>query len=529
MIRALFLPDTWFAQNIISIEIGRNQVLACEAVHKNGNTKIIKITTAAIETNNELDHQEQTLIALNQALSLVKKTSDQKVILALPNNQILFKELTVPFLDRQKIKMILGYEIESLLPFSLNEAILDFIITKQDLMKKESTIVVAIAQKKQLDFYLNLLRQTKFKINTSTVDLISIFSLYSIIYATHKAQYQILLELGKNSVTVSYLWHGQLWLVRNLPYGLNSIISKMASNTKKTAKDLIENLFRFGLDSHESYEPESYFTKLFSDLSFTINSFKEQVNFDQSSCKILIIESGFEIKNIAQEFSKKLQIHCDLLEASKVSSCKNITLDPGIIINPNNLTCVSTALITPENSEFNLLPASAISNQLERYQIITIITLTCSLFLAIYGLGYFKNKGLAATLANYQKSAISALKAKFTIDSDNLTEVLGQASSHVARERKLWFSFSNQTRYSTLKYLQVLSDAIDMQKINLDIQKLIINDTNMTIKGSAQEYEDLYAFERALLNIPTFKSVTKPQERNFTINITLRQSDRDLA
>ena len=110
---------------------------------------------------------------------------------------------------------------------TLNTSPLDFIITKQDLVKKESTLVVAITQKKQLDFYLNLIKQTKFTINTITVDLVGIFSLYSLIYADRKSQYQILLELGKNSITISYLWQGQLWLVRNLPYGLNSIISKI--------------------------------------------------------------------------------------------------------------------------------------------------------------------------------------------------------------------------------------------------------------------------------------------------------------
>ena len=529
MIRALFLPDAWFAQNIISIEINRTQVLVCEATHKNGITKIEKITTVSIDTNNELDHEEQTLVALNQALSHIKKSSDSHVLITLPNNQIFFKEITVPFLDHQKIKMILGYEIESLLPFSLNEAVLDFIITKQDIVKKESTLVVAIAQKKQLDFYLDLIKQTKLTINTITTDLVSIFSLYSLIYASNKSQYQILIELGKNSITISYLWHGQLWMIRNLPYGLNSIVSKIASNTKKPTKDIIENLFRFGLELNESYAPKEYFTKLFSDLIFTINSFRQQINFDQDSCKILVIETGFEIKNITQELSEKIKINCELFELSKLNSCKSIIIEPGVTISNSNLTCLSSALITKENSDFNLLPQDLISNKLERYQLITIMALTLSLFLAIYGLGYFKNKSLAATLAKYQKSTISALKDKFTIDSNSLTEVLAQASNNVSRERKLWFSFSNQTRYSTLKYLQVLSNAIDMKKINLDIQKLIINDHNMTIKGSAQEYEDLYAFERALVDIPIFKSVTKPQERNFTINITLRQSDRDVA
>lgn len=529
MIRALFLPDTWFAQNIISIEIGRNQVMVCQAIHKNGVTKIEGINTVALEVNNELSHEEQALVALNQALSLIKNSNEQHVVITLPNHQVFFKELTVPFLDQQKIKMILGYEIEGLLPFALNEAIFDFVVTKQDLVKKESTIVVAIAQKKQVDFYLDLIKQTKFKISRITVDLVSIFNLYSLVYAGSTSQYQVLLELGKSSITISYLWQGQLWLVRNLPYGLNSIVSKIASNAKKPSKDIVENLFRFGLAPNEHYDPSSYFNKFFSDLKFTINSFEQQVRFDQNNCQLLIVESAFEIKNIAQVLSEQLKVNCELFELSKINSCKSIMMTAGVVVSPGNLTCLSAALITPDRREFNLLPASAVSRQLERYQIITIIALTLSLFLAIYGLGYFKNKSLAGTLAKYQSSAVAALKERFNIDSNKLTEVLDQARSNVNRERKLWFSFSNQTRYSTLKYLQVLSNAIDMKKMNLDIQKLVINDNTMTIKGSAQEYEDLYAFERALLSIPIFKSVTKPQERNFTINITLRQSDRDVA
>lgn len=529
MIRALFLPDTFFAQHILSIEISRHQVLICQATKQKNTTKIERLVSANIDLNNERTHEEQVLAGLIQALSQIKKPSSYELRISLPNNLVFFKEITVPFLDRQKIKMVLGYEIESSLPFSLNDAVLDFIITKQDLIKKESTLVVAIVQKKQLDFYLDLIKQAKLKIDNITVDLIGMFSLYRLLYQQDPAQYQILLDLGKTSITLSYLWQGHLWLVRNLPYGLSSIISKIASTSKKSNKDICENLFRFGFEQHDDYDPSTYFDKLLNDLAFTINSFQSQITPEQAAPKMLIFESTTEIKDVAQTLQERLKINCDALALNNLHTNKNLILTPGISINHNNLTCISNALITSENHEFNLLPANLLDHKLLRNQIITIIALTLSLFVMICGLGYFKNKNLASTLDRYQKTALTALKNKFTIDSKNLTDVISQASTNVARERKLWFSFSNQTRYSTLKYLQVLSSAIDMKKIDLDIKKLIINENTMTIKGSVEKFEDLYPFEQALLSIPIFKSVTKPQEKSFTINIILKQSDRDLA
>lgn len=531
MIRALFLPDKLFSQSIVGIEVGKNNVYICQATHQNSVTKIEKFVSANIDINNEKTHEEQVLNALNQALGQINIKSDSQIRISLANNLVFFKELTVPFLDTQKIKMILGYEIESSLPFALADAVFDFVITKQDWVKKESTLVIAIAQKKVLDFYIDLIKKanTKAQLSTITVDLFNVFGLYSLLYQEQTKDYQILLELGKTSITISYLWQGRLWLVRNLPYGINSVISKIASTTKKSTKDVVESLFRFGFEPNDSYDPSSYFDKIIQDLVFTISSFQLQVEPNTVAPQLLIIESAIEIKNIAQILSNRLKITCHTLELNKISANNSIVVDPSVTITPNNLSCITTAIITPHNSEFNLLPSNCLDSKLLRYQIITIFSLTLVMFLTIYAIGYFKNRQLQNILVVYQEEAVKKLKKAFpTIEGKSLVSVIGDANTKVYNERKLWFSFSNKTRYSTLKYLQVLSNAIDMKKINLELNKLIINDTTMTIKGSVKEYDDLYALESALINVPIFKSVTKPQEKSFTIVITLKQSDRDI-
>ena len=528
MIRALFLPDALFAQKLVGLEISKNAVFACQISQKKEVVKIQKTISANIEANNENTHEEQLVAALKQVLSQV---DGELIRLTIPSNQVFFKEVTIPFLDYHKIKMVLGYEIESTLPFSLQEAVIDFIITKQDKVKKESTVLAVVAQKKQLNYYLDLIHQTKAKIKVGaiTTDLLGTYALYALLYRTNKNQYQVLLELGKTSITIVYLVNGNIEFVRNLPYGINNLIAKIASQSKRTPKDLAEFLLRFGLEETTEIDLMTPFAKLVDDVAFTINSFKAQVGPNVLLNNVLIVESALPIKDIARYLTAKTKLTCTTLDLNKIGAHSNFTLLPGATINPITLPCMVAAITCAENKDFNLLPTDALNTDLARYQIITMITITTLILTSIYGFWFIKNKTLNSTLLSYKKQASEKLKKAFSDVDDDLSTAISQAALRVNNEKKLWFSFSNQTRYSSLKYLQVLSDAIDMKKLNLDIKKLIIVDNTMTIQGSVEKFEDLYPFEQALTSVPIFTSITKPQEKNFTIKITLKQNDKDSA
>jgi Tfp pilus assembly PilM family ATPase len=538
MIRELFLPDALFTQNIIGLEIGKNQILACQIFQKKDRTKVEKIVTTNIESSADKSYEEQIIVALEHTLNQFENQKNCILRLTIPNSQIFFKELTVPFLDRNKIKLILGYEIESNLPFSLSEAVFDFVFTKQDLIKKESLLTVAVAQKKQIDFYLDLINQaqTKLKISTITVDLIGTFNLYHLLEKNslekNNLSSRMLIDAGKTSITIVYLWENQPWLVRNLPYGINSIVSKIATSQKKSSKDVIEWLLRFGLEEHEGQNLNVFFEKLINDIKFTLRSFQTQIGVTPEQAtnpEIFLVESAIEIKDFASSLTKNLNLECHNLLLNKLNTNHKLEIAAGVHIAPGSLPCLNAALIDLQNAEFNLLPINALSDKILRYQIITTFLLSAMILGSIYIIGFIKNQNLQNILNQYSTETVKKLKNEFNLNTSTLTEALAQANTKVDNESKLWFSFSNQTRYSTLKYLQVLSDAIDMKNLNLDIKKLIISDNNMTIQGAVEQYEDIYPFEQALTSVPIFKSVTKSLGKNFTINITLKQSDRELA
>lgn len=539
MIRELFLPESFFGKNIIGLEINKTHIMACLAWQKKEVVNIQKIVTVAVANDAESSYEQELVNAAKQAINkLGLNKADYQIKLAIPNNLIFFKELTLPFLDQHQIGLILGYEIEASLPFALSEAVFDFVVVKQDLTTKSSTILVAIAQKKQLDFYINIIKQAnnKNQIAAVTVDLLATFNLVSMAYQADLTKYQLLLDLGKNSITISYLLAGKPFLVRNLPYGINNIVGKIASAAKHSPKDVVENLFRFGLDQdqHQEQNLADYFNKLVADLVFTINSFQAQVTAMAPAdtlpkANLLIVESATEIKDIASYLADKLNINCENLDLNKIGLNKNLLIAPSVIINAHNIACVNSVLSVPTTINFNLLPTSELDTKLVRYQMLTTLIITVIILATIYGLGAIKNGGLANKLLKSKQQTLAALKGAFNNIDNNLNDAINQAESRVSQEKKLWFSFSNQNRYSTLKYLQELSSAIDMKKIDLDLKKLTIYDHMMTIVGSVEKFEDLYQFEQALGGVAAFKSFTKSIDKNFTIKIVLKQSDRDLA
>lgn len=529
ILNKLFLPDYLFAKQVIGIEIGKNTIFACETYQKKSTLKIQKIISVAIDQQPQDSYDDQLTSALQQVINQVH---GDEIRLTIPNSHIFFKELTVPFLDSQKIRLVLGYEIEPLLPFPLHEAVFDFIITSQNSTKKESTLLVAITKKSQLDFYLNLFAQVKSKIRlgTLTIDLLGSYSLFSRCYAKTKDQYQILLELGKTSITITGLENGQIRQVRNLPYGISTIISKIANTTKKTQKEVVETLLRFGLNEHANSELVAPFIKLVNDLEFTCNSFRSQPSTEKALHKILVIENAIEIKDFTKFLASKLDLQFELFSSAQILNQKDFLVAPGMQINSANLASFSATVTIPKTADFNLATQQVgQSQQLLRYQILTAISLTIILFASIYTISLFRAKAVSSTLDVYKKQAMSTLKKNFdNLSTNDLGSAINQTLNTVSNEKKLWFSFSNQTRYGYLKYLQSLTEAFEIYKVHPDLKKLVITDGVMTIQGSVEEHNDVFLIEQALRSVPIFTSFTKSQDKNFTIKISLKSSNEEL-
>jgi general secretion pathway protein L len=81
------------------------------------------------------------------------------VVVALPGPVLVTHALTLPFTDAKRIEATLPFEVESLLPFDLSEAVFDYQVVGQK--ENKSDILVGVARREELSALLGVLSDLK--------------------------------------------------------------------------------------------------------------------------------------------------------------------------------------------------------------------------------------------------------------------------------------------------------------------------------------------------------------------------------
>ncbi len=88
---------------------------------------IEQIIIEPINSDNTIAYQSR----ITNALITIRSTLKNDMIyftIVVPSELVLYKELKFPFKDAEKIRAVLRYEVEPLLSFPIDDAIMDFIV-----------------------------------------------------------------------------------------------------------------------------------------------------------------------------------------------------------------------------------------------------------------------------------------------------------------------------------------------------------------------------------------------------------------
>lgn len=538
MLKNIIIPEKignyfLFSQRIVGFDINKKFVNATQLyVQGNRNIKIEKYFEEKLILNDSISETEKISHAINNIISKVKKYDYIKV--CLPAYLVIFKELTLPFTDLEKIKSILDFEIEPILPFSIDEAVSDFITTKIDKKNKTTTIFVAVARKKDI---LELIEPFKLiGINPSSiiVDIIGIYGLYKSLPSNLQSnEYDtILLELEFNYINIIYLQNGQLKLVRSISQGIYQIVKSFANSVNIEFDRASEYINKYGIFEIENEEySKALNNALFdfnSNLAFTLSSFRTLLPSFSEIKKISVIGKGVDINNIDKYLYSKFNIPCELITINTILQ-NNITTKEKI---PNSaILSLSIAYPTETNENFNLLQKELeITNKnLLMKQFFTTIFFILLIISMLIVHTHIQIKKLRKEKIQSQTELMNSLKNTFNITDPailrNPSEMINSSNSIVNEEENIWFSFSKNARFSFLKYLQELSSIIDKQAIGLNLKSLSISEGLITLEGEVKDFKGLEILENELNESKLFSHVTIPQETKFTIKLTIKNNE----
>lgn len=515
MIKNIFIPEAIndyyiFHKRILSFDITRTHVHAVQVYLSGRSIRIEKFLEEKIEPGQPTTLQDRT----SQAIQNISIQADpyQEVHAAINSSVVVFKELTLPFLEHDKIKMVINFEVEPLLPFPISQAVIDFVITKQNPEEKTSTILVAAVLKEHLAQYLSMFGQAGVDPQVVTVDLFALYGLYKIIPEyMHETQDVALIDFGVHATRIAFISGGQLKFIRSLPKGLLNLAKAVSDELKIQPAEAMEQIMRFGLEHQEDSAYTMAMTRVlttfWSEIDFTLRSFSTQLQHETMT-KLLLLGRGSEVKDICHFITTIANKPCALFSVVTLLQDSKITVATGNYIPRSHIICLSAVFPVTVTSKFNFLTGDFISSDKGLFN--KQMTVACSLLFIIVGALLFSTfwrlHSLKSELRSSNGQAVKALKDHFKdLKGSVLKRVVDEAKNELDKEERA-VAFMDPSKPSMLECLLELTNRIDKQETGIKLDRVAIEGNKMYLSGKVPNYDpQLKVLEKNLRESRMFK------------------------
>jgi len=197
---------------------------------------------------------ESGLAALSEQVDLKADTQ----ICSVPAEQVSYRNFHLPFRDRKRIRQAIVYEVETMVPFPIEDLIVDFtMVDKQD----QNQILAASIQRDRISGYLEPLQ--RHGIDPGLLDIRGVPMALWLFKQDYTPDSGLLLEIGGMTNTMILFLKRHISLIRSFPFSGSLIAQKTADKQGEHPE---------GIQTDE--EIESLFTLLCRDVRHTIHAFQ---------------------------------------------------------------------------------------------------------------------------------------------------------------------------------------------------------------------------------------------------------------
>ena len=538
MIQDIFLPEKLgtyyiFSQRIVGISITKTHLYASVVTARGSLITLEKSMVAQLQ-GDKPNHTERVIETLEKVMQKVGAVSQVNV--ALPSSAVVLKELRLPFDEYDKINKVIRFEVEPLLPFSAQDAVIDFIITETSAEGKGAQVLVAATQKQTIAEQLSLFEQANIDPKIITVDMFCLYGLYTQIPSYQSTQgITVLLDIDTQSTKLIIIHNKQLRIIRTLPHGISQVAKQTSTALQMSPQQIMDHLVRFGLEKSEPPELvqalQNNLAEFFGKIQFALNSTITQLN-ESKITKLLITGTGAEIKGMAPFAQEKLQAPCELFDIKKLAENKQYSINSKADITQAGMVSIAAAVPSSITRNFNLRRGTfeQVGSMLLLKQLITSGVLVLLLFILLITQSVLQTRRLRNEIQSSEQETMEELKNRFpeiSEDSDDLDEVIKEAQEALTKEESIWLAFSSQTRASFLEYLLELTSRINKQELGFVPKQITITDEakgEITLKAKVRDYDALALLQKSLRKSKLLKLVEEQMPPDFTMKLLISRN-----
>jgi general secretion pathway protein L len=224
---------------ILGLDINEDFISAVQVVSGLKGFQVISHSSVMVDKDNNLD---SALKELSQNIDMKSDTC----IASISGDGVLYQNLIMPFKEPKKIKQTLPFEMETLVPFSIDDLVIDFNIVKS----LDHSEVLAVAAKKALiSEYLERLKT--FGISPHLLDIRPVPIALWLLSQRETSDDGIMLDIGLNRISIVLFIEKRIALVRytsldggfqSPPYAKNTSAEKMDALTREEVESILQSL-----------------------------------------------------------------------------------------------------------------------------------------------------------------------------------------------------------------------------------------------------------------------------------------------
>ena len=533
-------------ENIAAIDIGTSSI---KAVLARTGFKDFQVKSFAYENINQDSENKED--AIKEALKRFSGETDLKgflVLVNLPMDKMIIRDLNFPFSDIKKIEEAIRFEAEENIPFPIDDVIIDF-RPVESTEAGEGKVLLAAAQKETINNFLEFFSECGMKPVMMGLESQALFECYKYF---NKIEHETVIQLhiGNHKTIVNIIQNNNLLFTRSISIGAGLIYKKISESAKipvSEAAALFENL---NLDLH-SFEnnlqkdeyKNSKITKtvlktIFNDSTEIINELIEQVLLTKKAfalgydvadfSRIIISGGGANIPGIGTLISNEFELPVvsqPFIEDNREPRIQTqFPIAFGTILAYLNS---SQKIINLLKDEF--LPEIASTRKkyylAAAFGVLTIIILIVNLI----STSYLKSK------SNSKYADILNDRLKKYFHTRKTTDDPVKEALKIKNEQKKELDTIETLVRSDKKIIDVLKDILSfLQKgETFTLKNMVINETIIQINGVTGTSKNVDDFKNKLINSKMFDNVTlntniKKDAVNFSMTIKFKISDKTL-
>lgn len=479
-------------QVLLGLDIGSNAIKAVLFARKGlagGH-----ILDASILDIDECGGLEEALKKLGEN----KKFTEASCCLALSPADVMFRKVHLPFRDDNRIRKTLAFELEPLLPVSIDDVVTDYVMVPHD------GLLVAAMTKSNVAGWIEKVEAGPGKV--SVID-VSIAALAAQIPADKYPGGGIVLDIGARSTAVAFFEEGALVQIRSLAFGGIPITEALAQDLSVSAAQAEQKKISGQLPA-VCPKTEDLCRHFCAELQNTIEFMKLNGSLSNPPAHLLITGGGSLFVPLQQELEKSLALKPETLDLLHL---KRLDIDEGVRLQPQVMnTAIAAALRVPTGRKsFNLQQGTSAKKNAGlsaggQFKWIAIIAGIILLLAAVNQALDYKLK--TQRLDGLKKQIAMIFKKDFP-DATKMIDPVQQLKTKLEENKKGFGSYKGSSEATVLNILKEMSgliaSSLDITIYNFSYENGVIN-----IKGEAKNVDEITAVKSELMKSKYFKEVT---------------------